>query len=165
MSHLHVLHIYPQIYVDLLHGDTQSPFYLYVGATEDYVRRYSQKVQGYDAYHSGDNDGWCTPEFCRKLHKVRRTLDLTYVDGGRACGDAERDTFLTWFHLLDCNMDLVRGADWCSAKKLQWTDRKRYGSSYGPTLRQAYDDWVASGRAAQIDSKRDLYLGWLQLHV
>eukprot|EP01043_Picozoa_sp_COSAG02_P123257 COSAG02_NODE_60216_length_272_cov_0.583815_2_plen_31_part_01 len=31
MSHLHVLHIYPQIYVDLLHGDTQSPFYLYVG--------------------------------------------------------------------------------------------------------------------------------------
>jgi hypothetical protein len=66
---------------------------------------------------------------------------------------------------LDCNMDLVRGADWCSSKKLQWTDRKRYGSTYGPTLRQAYDDWVASGRAKQVDIKRDLYLGWLQAHI
>ena len=59
----------------------------------------------------------------------------------------------------------IQFPDMESAKKLQWTDRKRYGSSYGPTLRQAYDDWVASGRATQVDSKRDLYLGWLQLHI
>eukprot|EP01047_Picozoa_sp_COSAG01_P010580 COSAG01_NODE_451_length_16883_cov_55.881733_8_plen_124_part_00 len=74
MSHLHDLLIKPQIYVDLLEGDTESPYYLYVGATEDYIRRYTQKIQGYDAYHSGDNNGWCTPLFCR--HQTRTELTV-----------------------------------------------------------------------------------------
>jgi hypothetical protein len=164
-SGLHSLQIKPQIYVDLLEGDDQSPYYLYIGATEDYPRRYTQKIQGYEAFKSGFNDGWCTPEFTRKLHKVKKTLDLMFVEGGKACGVAERDVFFTWFHLLDQSMDLVRGADWCGAKKLQWTDRKRFGGSYGPTLRQAYQEWVASGRAADVDTKKDLYLGWLQANI
>eukprot|EP01047_Picozoa_sp_COSAG01_P001656 COSAG01_NODE_39_length_33243_cov_28.298558_2_plen_142_part_00 len=115
MSHLHTLMIKPQIYVDLLEGDTESPYYIYIGATEDYIRRYTQKIQGYDAYHSGDNDDWCTPLFCRQLHRVKQTLHVSFVNGGKACGDAERDTLLTYFH--DCNLDVIRGADWCRIKK------------------------------------------------
>eukprot|EP01047_Picozoa_sp_COSAG01_P047535 COSAG01_NODE_4551_length_4930_cov_75.171807_4_plen_105_part_00 len=52
MSHLHTLQIRPQIYTDLLQGDTHWPYYLYVGASEDSVRRFTQHQQAYDAYHS-----------------------------------------------------------------------------------------------------------------
>ena len=67
MAHLHALHIQPQIYCDLLEGDDNHPYYLYIGATEDYPRRFTQKRQGYDAWHSGNNDGWSTPDFTRKF--------------------------------------------------------------------------------------------------
>ena len=55
MAHLHVLQIQPQIYCDLLEGDASHPYYLYIGATEDYPRRFTQKRQGYDAWHAGNN--------------------------------------------------------------------------------------------------------------
>ena len=58
MAHLHALQIQPQIYCDLLEGDDNHPYYLYIGATEDYPRRFTQKRQGYDAWHAGNNDGW-----------------------------------------------------------------------------------------------------------
>eukprot|EP01047_Picozoa_sp_COSAG01_P013111 COSAG01_NODE_607_length_14866_cov_60.568633_9_plen_103_part_00 len=45
----------------------------------------------------------------------QQTLHVSFVNGGKACGDAERDTFLTYFH--DCNLDVIRGADWCRIKK------------------------------------------------
>ena len=48
MAHLHALHIQPQIYCDLLEGDDNHPYYLYIGATEDYPRRFTQKRQGYE---------------------------------------------------------------------------------------------------------------------
>jgi hypothetical protein len=166
MSHLHDLLIKPQIYCDLLEGDDKRPYYLYVGATEDYIRRYTQKIQGYDAYHSGDNDGWCTPLFCRQLHKVKQTLHVSFVNGGKECGDAERDTFLAYFHVHDCNLHVIRGADWCGIKPLQWTDRKCFGKGrYGPTLREAYDKFVASGKAADVDKHREAYLAWINVHV
>jgi hypothetical protein len=166
MSHLHDLLIKPQIYCDLLEGDDKRPYYLYVGATEDYIRRYTQKIQGYDAYHSGDNDGWCTPLFCRQLHKVKQTLHVAFVNGGKECGDAERDTFLAYFHVHDCNLHVIRGADWCGIKPLQWTDRKCFGKGrYGPTLREAYDKFVDSGKAAAVDKNREAYLAWINVHV
>jgi hypothetical protein len=34
MSHLHCLQIKPQIYVDLLEGDDQSPYYLYAAGRQ-----------------------------------------------------------------------------------------------------------------------------------
>ena len=36
---------------------------------------------------------------------------------------------------------------------------------YGPTLREAYDRWVASGRAAEVDTHKEAYLGYLQALV
>lgn len=161
MAHLHTLHIDPQIYVDLLEGDDQHPYYLYIGATEDYPRRYAQKKQGYDAYHGGHNDGWSTPEFTRKLHRVKGTVSLQFVQPGQACAAAEVDTFLQWFHLHDCNMDIVRGADWCKCNPLRWTDQKRGG----PTLKQAYDRFVQSDRAAELDEKKEQFLGWIQANL
>jgi predicted GIY-YIG superfamily endonuclease len=166
MSHLHTLQIRPQIYTDLLQGDKHRPYYLYVGASEDSVRRFTQHQLAYDAYHSAaGNDGWSTPDFTRKHHRVRMTVQLQFTDGGQDCAAQELDTFMQWFHLHDCSLEVVRGADWCRPV-LSWGDRKCYGRGrYGPTLRQAYDDWVASGRAAQVDSKRDLFLGWLQANL
>ena len=43
MAHLHVLQVQPQIYCDLLEGDDNHPYYLYVGATEDYPRRFTHE--------------------------------------------------------------------------------------------------------------------------
>ena len=163
MAHLHVLQIQPQIYCDLLEGDDNHPYYLYIGATEDYPRRFTQKRQGYDAWHAGNNDGWSTPEFTRKHHRVKCPLSVEFVDGGKACATGELDTFMKWFHLHDCNMDIVRGGDWCKSNPLRWTDRKVCGRSmYGPTLREAYDRWVASGRAAEVDAHKQAYLGYIQ---
>ena len=53
MAHLHQLNIRPQIYTDLLEGDQSNPYYLYIGASEDAVRRFTQHQQAYDAFHSG----------------------------------------------------------------------------------------------------------------
>ena len=156
MAHLHTLTIRPQIYVDLLEGDDKHPYYIYVGATEDYPKRYTQKVQSYDAYHSGDNDGWSTPEFCRKLHKVRKCVSLQFVDGGRACAQAEMNTFMKLFHIHDCDMDRVRGADWCRPE-LSWESCKWHG----PTLRQAYDEWAKS-HAEEANRHRGGYLAYIQ---
>ena len=165
MAHLHILHIKPQIYVDLLAGDEKHPYYLYIGATEDYVRRYHQKIQSYDDYHSGNNDGWSTPDFCRKNHRVIKTLELLFVDGGKACADLERSTFMKYFHLHDCNLDIVRGADYCKAKTLEWNDCKFYGRHMrGPTLRDAYTQWKAS-HGTEVDSKKHLYLGWIEANL
>ena len=161
MAHLHSLQISPQVYVDLLEGDDTHPYFLYVGATEDYVRRFTQKRQGFDAYQSGDNDGWCTPEFTRKHHRVVGTVSLAFVEGGQACAQAELDAFLMWFHLHDCDMRIVRGCDWCRPELLKWTDRKRYG----PTLKEAYDKWVQSGRAAEVDAHKEVYLGWIKANL
>ena len=46
---------------------------------------------------------------------------------------------------------------------LRWTDRKCAGRNiYGPTLQEAYDRWVASGRAAEVDVHKQAYLGYIQ---
>ena len=113
MAHLHTLHIRPQIYTDILQGDDEYENYLYIGASEDAVRRFAQHQQAYDAFASGDNDGWSTPAFTRKCHRVRKTLELQFVDGGTTCAALELDTFMKWFHVHDCDMARVRGADWC----------------------------------------------------
>ena len=168
MAHLHVLHIQPQIYTELLEGDDDHPYYIYVGATEDFSRRHTQHKQAYDAFHSTTgNDGWCTPDFTRKHHRVKRTLQLQFVEGGQACAALERDSFMQWFHLHDCDMSIVRGDDWCKADRpLQWTDKKSYRrNTFGPTLRVAYDRWVASGRAAEVDQHKDGLLGWIQANL
>jgi hypothetical protein len=163
MSHLHTLHIHPQIYCDILEGDSNNPYYLYIGATEDYPRRFTQKRLGYDAYKNGNNDGWSTPDFTRKHHRVKCPLSVEFVEGGQACANSELDTFMKWFHLHGCNMNIVRGADWCKANPLRWTDHKFCGRNVrGPTLRDAYDKWVASGRAAEIDVHKDAYIGYIQ---
>jgi hypothetical protein len=163
MAHLHTLHIRPQVYVDLLEGDDKHPYYLYVGATEDYVRRYHQKIQSFDDFTAGDNDGWSTPDFCRKNHRVKATLSLTFVDGGKTCAAAERDTFMKWFHVLDCNMEQVRGADWCRPVTLQWSDSRFYGrKGRGSTLRAAYDAWVEEGAAAAVDAHKQAFLAYIQ---
>jgi hypothetical protein len=166
MAHLHTLHIRPQIYVDLLEGDEKHSFYLYVGATEDYVRRYHQKIQSFDDFAAGNNDGWSTPDFCRKHHRVKATLVLTFVEGGKACAAAEQSTFMQWFHALDCNMEQVRGADWCKPGALQWDDCRYYGRNRrGPTLRAAYDAWVEEGNAAAVDAKKEKLLGWIDVNL
>ena len=60
-------------------------------------------------------------------------------------------------------LDIVRGGDWCKANPLRWTDRKCAGRNiYGPTLREAYDRWVQSGRAAEVDAHKQAYLGYIQ---
>eukprot|EP01047_Picozoa_sp_COSAG01_P077085 COSAG01_NODE_13757_length_1539_cov_47.179861_2_plen_167_part_00 len=166
MAHLHVLQIRPQIYTDLLDGNDNHPYHLYVGASEDSVRRFTQHQQGYDAYHSPTgNDSWSTPDFTRKHHRVRKTLQLQFVDGGQACAALELDTFMQWFHVHECDLDIVRGADWCRPV-LSWNDRKCYGrGKYGPTLREAYDSWVASGRAEEVDRHKDHFLGWIQANL
>ena len=163
MAHLHTLHIRPQIYVDLLEGDDKHPYYLYVGATEDYVRRYHLKIQSYDDFHTGDNDGWSTPDFCRKNHKVIATISLEFVDGGKTCAAAEQNTFMKWFHLHDCNMEIVRGADWCKPGVLQWSDRKRVGrNGFGATLRDAYDAWSGSDQKIEVDRHKETYLAYVR---
>ena len=165
MAHLHVLSIRPQIYTDLLQGDDKHPYYLYIGASEDSVRRFTQHQQGYDAFHSDDNDGWSTPDFTRKHHKAMKTIQLQFVDGGQSCAAQELDSFMQWFHVHDCNLDIVRGGDWCRPV-ISWNDRKCYGrNKFGPTLRKAYDDWIASGRAAEVDMHKDSYLGWIQANL
>ena len=35
----------------------------------------------------------------------------------------------------------------------------------GPTLKEAYDKWVLSGRAAEVDKYKDAYLGWIQANL
>ena len=66
----------------------------------------------------------------------------------------------------NCDMNIVRGADWCKANPLRWTDRKCCGRNmFGPTLQEAYDSWVASGRVAQVDAHKEAYLGYLQALV
>ena len=164
MAHLHTLHIRPQIYTDILQGDDEYENYLYIGASEDAVRRFAQHQQAYDAFASGDNDGWSTPDFTRKCHRVRKTLELQFVDGGTTCAALELHTFMKWFHVHDCDMARVRGADWCKPE-ISWDSRKCYDRNrYGPTLRQAYDKWVASGRAEEVDRHKDIYLGWASLN-
>ena len=165
MAHLHQLNIRPQIYTDLLEGDQQNLYYLYVGASEDSIRRFTQHQQAYDAFKSGDNDGWSTPDFTRKHHRAMKTLQLQFVDGGQCCAAQELDTFMQWFHIHDCNLEIVRGADWCRPI-ITWDDRKCYGrNKFGPTLKEAYGKWVASGRAAQVDEYKDIYLGWIQANL
>ena len=107
MAHLHQLNIRPQIYTDLLEGNQSNPYYLYVGASEDSIRRFTQHQQAYDAFHSGDNDGWSTPDFTRKHHRAMKTLQLQFVDGGQCCAAQELDTFMQWFHIHDCNQDRI----------------------------------------------------------
>jgi len=165
MAHLHTLQIRPQIYTDILQGDGKHPYYLYIGASEDSVRRFTQHQQAYDAFASGENDGWSTPDFTRKCHRVRKTLDLQFVDGGTTCAAAELDTFMKWFHVHDCDLSRVRGADWCKPV-ISWDDRKCYGRNrFGPALQQAYARWAASGRAEQVDRHKDIYLGWASLNA
>ena len=165
MAHLHQLNIRPQIYTDLLQGDDKHPYYLYVGASEDAIRRFTQHQQAYDQFQTGNNDGWSTPDFTRKMHKAMKTIELQFVDGGKACSSLEMDTFMKYFHLHDCNLDIVRGADWCRPV-ITWNDKKCYGrNKFGPTLKQAYDKWVASGRAAEVDMHKDSYLGWIQANL
>ena len=50
MSHLHTLLNKPQIYTLLLEGDDKHPYYLYIGATENMSNRWSQHVQGHEAF-------------------------------------------------------------------------------------------------------------------
>ena len=70
---------------------------------------------------------------------------------------------MQWFHIHECNMDIVRSSDWCNPATLQWTDRKRYGPcKFGPTLREAYDRFVQSGKAAALDEHKEHYLGWIK---
>ena len=112
MAHLHQLNIRPQIYTDLLEGDQQNPYYLYVGASEDSIRRFTQHQQAYDAFHSGDNDGWSTPDFTRKHHRAMKTIQLQFVDGGQCCAAQELDTFMQWFHknvMANAFCDLRKG--------------------------------------------------------
>lgn len=72
---------------------------------------------------------------------------------------------MQWFHIHDCNLEIVRGADWCRPI-ITWDDRKCYGrNKFGPTLKEAYGKWVASGRAAQVDEYKDIYLGWIQANL
>ena len=164
MAHLHTLSIDPHIYVDRLEGDSEHEYYLYVGASEDYPRRFAQKKQGYDAFHSGHNDGWSTPLFMREHHRVCGTVSLQFVDGGKTCAAAEQDTFLQWFHIHDCDMNIVRGSDWCKPGTLKWSDRRSGGGRGmpGPTLREAYDRFVQSGKAAALDEHKEHYLGWIK---
>ena len=62
---------------------------------------------------------------------------------------------MQWFHIHDCDMNIVRGSDWCKSTPLQWADRKCYGRNHvGPTLREAYDLFVESGKAAALDEHR-----------
>jgi len=165
MAHLHQLNIRPQIYTDLLEGDQQNSYYLYVGASEDSIRRFTQHQQAYDAFHSGDNDGWSTPDFTRKHHRAMKTIQLQFVDGGQCCAAQELDTFMKWFYLHDCNLEIVRGADWCRPI-ISWEDRKCCGrNKFGTTLRTAYNTWVASGRAVEIDKYKNIYLGWIQANL
>ena len=165
MAHLHMLTIRPQIYTDLLEGDEKHPYYLYVGASEDCLRRFTQHQLGYDAFHSGDNDGWSTPDFTRKHHRVRKTLEINFVDGGKACSSLETDTFMKYFHLHGCDLNIVRGADWCRPV-LTWDDRKCYGRNrYGPTLKEAYDKWVTSGRPTEVNLHALSYLRYIQANL
>ena len=165
MSHLHQLNVRPQIYTDLLQGDLKHMYYLYVGASEDAVRRFTQHQQAYDQFQTGHNDGWSTPDWTRKHHKAIKTIELKFVDGGQSCAAQELDSFMQWFHVHDCNLDIVRGGDWCRPV-ISWNDRKCYGrNKFGPTLRKAYDDWIASGRAAEVDMHKDSYLGWIQANL
>ena len=164
MSHLHQLNVRPQVYTDLLAGDTKHPYYVYVGASEDSVRRFTQHQQAYEQFQTGHNDGWSTPDFTRKLHRAMKTLQLQFVDGGQCCAAQELDTFMQWFHIHNCSLEIVRGSDWCRPE-IAWDDRKRYGNRFGPTLKEAYDAWVASGRAAEVDKYKDAYLGWIQANL
>ena len=82
MSHLHTLLNKPQIYTLLLEGDDKHPYYLYIGATENMSNRWSQHVQGHEAFQSGANDGWGTPNFTRCVHKPRK------LDKGSSATDA-----------------------------------------------------------------------------
>ena len=86
---------------------------LYVGASEDAVRRFTQHQQAYDQFQTGNNDGWSTPDFTRKHHRAVKTIQLQFVDGGQCCATQELDTFMQWFHVNDCNLEIVRGGDWC----------------------------------------------------
>ena len=55
--------------------------------------------------------------------------------------------------------------DWCRPV-ISWNDKKCYGrNKFGPTLKQAYDKWVLSGRAAEVDKHKDSYLGWIQANL
>ena len=123
----------------------------------------SSRLSSLRISEEGNNDGWSTPEFTRKHNRVKCPLSVEFVDGGKACADGEMHTFMKYFHLHDCNMDIVRGGDWCKANPLRWTDRKCAGRNmYGPTLQEAYDRWVASGRAAEVDAHKQAYLGYIQ---
>ena len=59
-------------------------------------------------------------------------------------------------------MNIVRGSDWCKPAPLQWTDRLYNGRTPGPTLREAYDLFVESGKAAALDEHKEHYLGWIK---
>ena len=149
MSHLHTLLNKPQIYTLLLEGDDKHPYYLYIGATENMSNRWSQHVQGHEAFQSGANDGWGTPNFTRCVHKPRMVLELQFVDDP---GRAEIDTFLKWFHVLGCSMEQVRGADWCRPELLTWETSKMIRGRPRPSLRQAYDAWLERGMHDKVDA-------------
>ena len=70
---------------------------------------------------------------------------------------------MKWFHVLDCNMEQVRGADWCRPVTLQWSDSRFYGrKGRGSTLRAAYDAWVEEGAAAAVDAHKQAFLAYIQ---
>ena len=70
---------------------------------------------------------------------------------------------MKWFHLHDCNMEIVRGADWCKPGVLQWSDRKRVGrNGFGATLRDAYDAWSGSDQKIEVDRHKDTFLAYIR---
>jgi hypothetical protein len=159
MSHLHTLVMKPQIYTLLLEGDQHHPYYIYVGATEDVAKRWTQHVMGFAAYESGNNDGWSTPKVTRIYHRPLAVLEVQFVEN---CAQAERDTFFKWYHLLGQSKTQVRGADWCNADRpLQPTDAKRHG----PTLQFAYDQWLHKGGASKLEGREDTYLSLPSLYL
>ena len=40
-----------------------------------------------------------------------------------------------------------------------------YEQMYNLTLKEAYDTWIASGRAEEVDKHKDNYLGWIQANL
>jgi len=159
MSHLHALCLKPQIYTLLCEGDDHHAYYLYVGATEDVSKRWTQHIMAHEACKTGRNDGWCTPAFTRTHHRPLAVLELQFVDD---CATAERDTFLRWYHLLGQSKTQVRGADWCGADRaLLPTDARRNG----PTLQFAYDSWLHRGQAARLEGREAGFLALPRLHL
>ena len=103
---------------------------------------------------SGDNDGWSTPNFTKKPHRARKTLQLQFVDGGQACSALELDTFMQWFHVHDCSLDVVTGADLCCPGAIASATVATSTADSERGLRR-----LASGRAAEVNVHKQHLLG------